>query len=182
MSNSSYRVAQQYAKAVLHTISDLKSLEKLIEEFNTLRDILNSLPGLKDHLFNQLVPAPAKLELWQKFVHLVELDKIVSATVVVMLKNHSLHCLSHMIEKLQTYFYDQTGSMKVDIITAVAPDETRKNNLVESLQIVFDSKLIPHFQIDEQIIGGLIASSDSLMLDLSFKKKFDELKKDFNLY
>jgi ATP synthase F1 delta subunit len=182
MSNSLSRVAQQYAKAVLYTISDSNSLEKLIEEFKALREILNGFPSLKDHLFNQLIRPPEKLEVWEKFIHIVTLDKIVSATVIVMLHNHRLHCLSDMIEQLEKYFYEQTQSMKVDITTAMATDETRKESLIDGLQLVFDSKVIPQFHINEEIVGGFIACGDSMMLDLSFKKRFDELKKDFNIY
>ena len=52
----------------------------------------------------------------------------------------------------------------------------QKKKLVENLQNKIKAEITPEFRLDEAILGGLVIKINDTVIDLSIKKKIENLK------
>ena len=130
MSNLS--VAQKYARSVLGMVENLKELENIISELETLQTILNKFSNLENYLFNIWVSIEDKMQVWQPMSELM--SKIVYALTIVMINNHRLYLLSDVILQLENYLCEKNGIMKVQVQTICRVDNKNKSKIVEMLE------------------------------------------------
>ncbi|MCD7740132.1 MAG: F0F1 ATP synthase subunit delta, partial [Candidatus Gastranaerophilales bacterium] len=66
--------------------------------------------------------------------------------------------------------------VKPVVISAIELEESQKNKIIEKLEYKLTKKVIPQYQVNPDIIGGLIFKIDDKTIDCSIKTKFDNMK------
>jgi len=69
------------------------------------------------------------------------------------------------------------GIINVTVVSAVDFPENLKNNLVQKLQTKFNKNINAVYSTDSSIIAGLIIKTEDSIIDVSYKTKFEEMKK-----
>lgn len=64
----------------------------------------------------------------------------------------------------------------VKIISSLPLNEEERQKTLFRAQKVFGRDLVPEYEIDPKIIGGLVIRSEDKILDLSVAAKLDQLK------
>lgn len=181
MSNSSSGVAQKYAGSALKTAGNTSDIERIISELQLIRDSLSGFTDLLGYLSSQWVSPKEKLTTFMSIANALKISQFTNSLVSLMISNHRFHLLDHLISQLEIELYRMRDSMKVQISTASTLDNTTQSRIIDSLKTVFNLNIVPEFAIDTSLIGGFIAYGDSLMLDLSFKGRINQLKREFKL-
>lgn len=181
MSNLSCPISQKYSKSLLNTISDASELETIISELQLILDALSSFADLWVYLSNQLISSKEKLYSFEKISHILKLSQFATAIIKLMIQNHRLYLLGNLISQLEFELDNMRNRMKFKISTAIALDNITQNRIIDSLSRILNINIVPEFIVDSSIIGGFIAYGDSIMLDLSFKGRINQLKKEFKL-
>ena len=181
MSNLSCAISQKYSKSLLSTIGSVSELEAIISELQLILDALSCFPGLWVYLSNQLIASKEKLYSFEKISDILKISQFAQSIINLMIQNHRLYLLGNLISQLESELDNMKHRMKFEISTAVALDNITQNRILDSLRSVLDIDIVPHFTVDPSIIGGFIAYGDSIMLDLSFKGRINQLKKEFNI-
>ena len=68
------------------------------------------------------------------------------------------------------------GDVLADITSAGELNEDQKNNITNQLKSILGDKLSLSFDVDKNIIGGLIVKVGSKMIDTSLANKINKLK------
>ena len=181
MSNSSSGIAQKYARSVLNTTSNTSDLERIVSELQLIRDNLSSFTDLWEYLSNQWTSHKEKLTTFNSISHTLKISQVTHSLVSLMISNHRFCLLDYVISQLEVELYRMRDSMKVQISTAAPLDNTTQGRIKDSLKTVFNLNIVPEFIIDTSLVSGFIAYGDSLMLDLSFKGRINQLKREFKL-
>jgi F-type H+-transporting ATPase subunit delta len=181
MSNSSSGIAQKYSKAILNTISNASELEEIISEIQVIQSTLSSFTGLWHYLSSQWVPAEEKIATFNKLSDILTLSELTNAIIGLILSNHRLDLINDIITQLETTLCSMTNYIKIEIKSAVTLNKTTENIIRKSLQNVFKLGIKAEFLVDKSLIGGFIAYGDSVMLDLSFKGRINQLKREFQI-
>ena len=181
MSNSSSGIAQKYSKAILNTITNASELENIISEIQVICHTLSGFTGLWYYLCSQWISAEEKIAIFNKLSDLLRITDLANAIVILMLRNHRLDIVNDVIKQLEINLCSMTNDMKIEIKTAVTINKTTANIIRKSLQNVFNLGIKAEFLVDKSLIGGFIAYGDSVMLDLSFKGRINQLKREFKI-
>jgi len=70
------------------------------------------------------------------------------------------------------------GQLRPTVTLAYPPDEALKTTIVEALERRFERRMIPEFQVDERIVGGMIVRAGDRLLDASIRRGLKDLKRE----
>ena len=168
------KVAKRYATAfaqcsineIDRTVSDLKLIDEAIFQNDELKTFfLHPVVSLKDK--KDTIESAFKNKISEKSFNFVEtlLDEnrfsIFRTILDVFIKE------SEKIKNLQ----------RVDVISAVDIDEEEKYKLRLKLIEKLNKDVLLNYELDNEILGGLVVKVEDKVIDLSLKAKFEELKK-----
>ena len=168
------KVAKRYAIAFAQssineidkTVSDLKLIDEAIFQNDELKTFfLHPVVSLKDK--KDTIEVAFKNKISEKSFNFVEtlLDEnrfsIFRTILDVFIKE------SEKIKNLQ----------RVDVISAVDIDEEEKYKLRLKLIEKLNKDVLLNYELDNEILGGLVVKVEDKVIDLSLKAKFEELKK-----
>lgn len=179
MSNLFVGIAQKYAGSIINSIGTAEELETIISELQLVLDSLTSFTNLWDYLSSDLVSAKEKIAIWNRII--LPISNFSFAVLSLMITNHRLNTLPNVIDQLERELYTMRDSIKVQVKTAAAVNNTTQNKINAALKKVFNLNIITDFTVDQSLVGGFIAYGDSVMLDLTYKKRINQLKRAFKV-
>ena len=101
-------------------------------------------------------------------------------TIIEFLKkHHQLDKLPDLINFLQTQT-PQDFPEKIFVITSVPLTSSQKRTLTQILHQQINPKIPIVFQIDPQLIGGLVIKYQDKILDLSIKGRLNKIKQELS--
>ena len=181
MSNSSPGIAQKYTKSILNTTGSISVLEESISEMRLICETLSHFTDLWCYLCNQWIPSQEKVFTFNRISHILKLSQVTIAVMSLIIHNHRLCLIHDIITQLELELCSMRKTIQVTIKTALALDKATSSSIKDNLNNVFNLDTIPSFAVDPSLIGGFIVYGDSVMIDLSFKGRINQLKKVFNL-
>jgi F-type H+-transporting ATPase subunit delta len=69
----------------------------------------------------------------------------------------------------------------VTVISAVKLNSTQQNTIVEKLANKLNKKILPNWEINKDIIAGIMIKIDDNVLDMSLKNRIEKLGKSLML-
>ena len=95
--------------------------------------------------------------------------------VGILAKNERLDVLTQ-IQELYEQFKSEEEDVKEAVVTSAFPlDDAQLKNLMSQLETHFGSKLRPHIEVDETLIGGVKVAVGDQMLDASVRGKLEAM-------
>ena len=95
--------------------------------------------------------------------------------VGILAKNERLNVLTQ-IQELYEQFKGEEEDVKEAVVTSAFPlDNAQLKNLMSQLETHFGSKLRPHIEVDETLIGGVKVAVGDQMLDASVRGKLEAM-------
>jgi F0F1-type ATP synthase delta subunit len=98
-----------------------------------------------------------------------------------MIMNNRMKILNQVIDCIEKDLNAKKGIKNLEVKTSLDIDVETKQQIESDLEKAFNSKIEAEFVTDQSILGGFIAHSDSEILDLSVKRRFDEIRRAFNI-
>ena len=150
------------------------------KELGFILNTVNENRDLKEFIQNPVISKKDKKEV---------LDKIfngkVSASLLnflfLLCENNRLNILDDIFSSFVLEINKMENTVDAIITSAVPLDDAQKERLISKLQnkIKTDKgniKVNPEFQIDEAILGGIVVKINDTVIDLSIRKKFENLR------
>jgi F-type H+-transporting ATPase subunit delta len=179
MSNLFSGLAQKYTNTITGATDNIDQVQTIISELQLVLDSLSGFASLWEYLSSALVSSKEKITIWNKIV--LPISTFTSSVLSLIISNHRLNILPNVIDQLESYLYNMTDSLKLNVKTASAINNTTKNKITTTLKKVFNLNVKTDFTVDKSLIGGFIAYSDSVMLDLTYKRRINQLKRAFKI-
>ena len=169
-------IAKNYAKALLKITKVQNSSEEIYSQMKELVEIINKSNELKSFLENPLVSSDDKKDIIYK-VFGKDFDLQIINLLNLLADNKRLH-LTETILYCYEKLYEKINSIsKVTIISAVDIPENSKKRLKSVLEQKLKGDIIPNYQINNDIIGGLVIKIEDKVVDLSLKSKIKNMEK-----
>lgn len=73
---------------------------------------------------------------------------------------------------------EREGRVHAQVTMAREPDEALREEIVEGLRGVLGREVVPHFQTDEKIVGGLMVRVGDRVLDGSLRRRLEDLRRE----
>lgn len=181
LSPKNLKPAKRYSKALMEMALDVKVNPLEIQnELGFILNTVNENEDLKGFIQNPAISKEDKKEV---------LDKIFNGKVSTSLlnflfllcENNRLNILDDVVLAFNLEADKAENTVNAIIVSAVLIDDAQKERLLAKLQnkIKTDkgyAKIKPEFITDESILGGIVIKIEDTVIDLSIKKKFENLR------
>ena len=169
-------IAKNYAEALFKIGKEQNDSEKLYSQLNNVVKIIDNSNDLKTFFENPLIGSNDKKEIIYK-VFGKDFDLQIINLLNLLADNKRLKLIGTVFYCYENCYEVQNNISKVTIISAIKINEETKNKLQEKLENKLSRKIIPEYQTDKTIIGGLIIKIQDKIIDLSISKKIKDMEK-----
>lgn len=181
--------AKRYAKALMELSSGENSAE-ICKNLEFILNIINENPEFCAFLNNPVIKKDDKTavlsEIFSKISDdtkaLQTNDKTQDANTQtlnflnLLIENNRINILPDVIKCLQDDINESKNAIKAGITSVIELNDEEKNRLLEKLRQKTNMEILPDFSIDKDILGGIIIKINDTVIDLSVKKRIENLK------
>ena len=153
-----------------------KLVDPVLEDLSNLKNILKDNKELSLVVKSPLITSIDKLNIFESLLKKINANELTSIFLKVIEKNKRFSNLASIITQFMNINSQKRGDVLADITSADELNDEQKNNITNQLKSILGDKLSLSFDVDKNIMGGLIVKVGSKMIDTSLANKINKLK------
>ena len=169
-------VSDRYASALYDLASDTNKVDLVLKDLLSIQSLLNENKNLNFVIKSPLISSSDKLEILEKLLKRISVNKLTLTFLYVIEKNKRFSNLLSIVSQFININSQKRGNVFADITSAEELNDEQKINITNQLKNILGNKLSLSFDVDKNIIGGLIVKVGSKMIDTSLANKINKLK------
>ena len=169
-------ISERYGSALYDLASEKKCIDSILNDFEVAEKALKESLELRQVIRSPLVNSDEKLNILLKIFSQSNLHDLTTTFLKVLSDNKRISNLISIILQFKKINSEKRGDITADITSADELSEDEKNNITNQLKNSLGQKLSLNFDVDKDIIGGLIVRVGSKMIDTSILNKINKLK------
>ena len=169
-------VSDRYASALYDLAAEKKLVDPVVEDLSNLKNILKDNKELSLVVKSPLITSTDKLNIFESLLKKINANELTSTFLKVIEKNKRFSNLASIISQFMNINSQKRGDVLADITSADELNDDQKNNITNQLKSILGDKLSLSFDVDKNIMGGLIVKVGSKMIDTSLANKINKLK------
>lgn len=171
-----YKVSNRYARALLETAREEKVLDEVFSDFKTIDDVVSQSRELQVFIKSPIV------QFWKKKKVFTELfgpfvSKLTMSFILLLANKRREALLLSIMEQFITQYNVLKNRLPVKIFSAVELNEDVRKKVVMKLESTTGKTVLPDFQLDESIKGGIVVRIDDWVFDASVRNQLEVLFK-----
>ena len=169
-------IADRYASALYDLASEKKLVDPVLNDLSLFKNLLIENKDLNLIVKSPLVNSQDKLNILAELIKKISANQITLTFFKVLEKNKRFSNLLSIINQFININSQKRGNVFADITSAEELNDEQKINITNQLKNILGNKLSLSFDVDKNIIGGLIVKVGSKMIDTSLANKINKLK------
>jgi len=169
-------VSDRYASALYDLAIEKKVVDPVLNDLSNLKIILKDNKELSLVIKSPLISSPDKLNIFNSLLQKIKANELTITFLKVIEKNKRFSNLPSIILQFININSHKRGDVLADITSADELNDDQKTNITNELKSILGDKLSLSFDVDKNIIGGLIVKVGSKMIDTSLANKINKLK------
>lgn len=178
MSNTtSGLIATRYATALLDMAAEAKALAPVERDMHQLAAMLDASPELQAMVRNPLIDRNRQKNVIAALSQSAGFDKLTQNFLGVLAQNRRLSALSSVIKAFRAEAAKRRGEVEAHVQTAYALSPAQAEQLRHELAQALGSNVALNVEVQKDLLGGMVVTVGSLMIDDSLKRKLERLKR-----
>lgn len=178
MSNTtSGLIATRYATALLEMAVEARALESVERDMRDLSAMLQGSPELQALVRNPLIDRARQKRVVDALAQSAKFDRLTQNFLGVLAHNRRLSALGAVIKAFRTEAARRRGEVEARVQTAFALTPAQTDNLQKELTKALGSHVTLNVEVEKDLLGGMIVTVGSRMIDDSLKRKLERLKR-----
>jgi ATP synthase, F1 delta subunit len=169
-------ISDRYASALYDLAAEKKVVDPVLNDLLNLKKILNDNKELNLVIRSPLISSPDKLNIFNSLLQKINANELTNTFLKVIEKNKRFSSLASIILQFININSHKRGDVLADITSADELNDDQKTNITNQLKNILGDKLSLSFDVDKNIMGGLIVKVGSKMIDTSLVNKINKLK------
>jgi len=169
-------ISDRYASALYDFAAEKKVVDPVLNDLLNLKKILNDNKELNLVIRSPLISSPDKLNIFNSLLQKINGNELTTTFLKVIEKNKRFSSLASIISQFININSHKRGDVLADITSADELNDDQKTNISNQLKNILGDKLSLSFDVDKNIMGGLIVKVGSKMIDTSLANKINKLK------
>lgn len=169
-------VARRYASALADVVVKSGEANSVKSELKTWEEMIRSNSELADAFSNPSIAHDSKEKVLESLIERTGSTKTTANFLRILLRNNRLTEINQINERFVSVLDDRSGITSAQIISARELSEAEKTEIKTNLEKLTDKTVNLNFNIDKNIIGGVIARIGSTVYDGSVKTQLEELR------
>lgn len=172
---SGVQIAQNYAKALYDAAKIDNNLEHVFNESKLILKTCSEVEELKV-LNNPELQITDKCKIISQIAKELNVTKTTENFLVTVVENNRFNDLKLIIEHFYQLYYQYEGIVEINVQSVQPLDNKQQTALLNGLEKQLKQKIIMNYQINPEILGGLVIEFGSNRIDDSIKGKLNRLE------
>lgn len=173
--------AKNYANALIEVVRDKKStFDEISKDFENVREILNMSPELREILNNPTISLQAQTDIAID-VFKNEVSSTMLDFIKILIDKKRFKEFSQIYRAYLEKLNEISNIQPVKVISAIELSEDKKLQVIKKLEEKLNKTVKPEWELDDDIIAGLVIRIGDNVIDMSLKNKLAKMKKDLIL-
>ncbi len=168
-------VGQRYAKALISLAEEEKKIDQVAQDLNDLERMLSQSSDLSFLIRSPRVSGSALMGVMTALTEKAKLQKITGQFLGVLVQNRRLSVLSDIIVAFKQEMAVRRGEVSVNVQVAQDMSEQQQKALQTALSSSMGAKVSLKLRVVPDILGGMIVTVGSRMMDDSVRRKLEKL-------
>jgi len=169
-------LASRYASSLIEVATQSKSIDSVEKDLASLAKVLSESKDLNFLISSPVYSKDMQLKAVQDIARKGEFHKDTINFLGVLTMNGRLSSLHKIISAFFIEMEKIRGVLEAKIVSAFPLNETQQKNLIATLTQKTGKSIKLDLQIDKALLGGMVVTYGSRMIDDSLKTKLSQLK------
>ena len=169
------QISRRYAQAFLDMAIEAKAVDSITSDMNDLRGLMDE-KVFADFIASPLYGKDEQFKVIAVLGKKAKLHKLTVNFLKTLSDNKRLSDLSEILIAYTQVLRKHKGELYVDVQTAYELDKTQVSDLSKSLTKALGANVEIHQETDKDLIGGMVVTVGSVMVDDSIRGKLEKLK------
>tara|TARA_Y100001970_G_scaffold10556_1_gene12453 strand:+ start:874 stop:1431 length:558 start_codon:yes stop_codon:yes gene_type:complete len=174
--SSSDIISDRYGSALYDLASEKKCIDEILNDLDVIEKVMKESSELRHVIKSPLVNSEEKLNILLKIFAGLSFNSLTTTFLKVLDNNKRISNILSIILQFKKINSEKRGDIAANVTSANELSEDEKNNITNQLKNTLGQKLSLNFNVDKEIIGGLIVKVGSKMIDTSIANKINKLK------
>ena len=174
--SSSDIISDRYGSALYDLASEKKCIDEILNDLDVIEKVMKESSELRHVIKSPLVNSEEKLNILLKIFAGLSFNNLTTTFLKVLDNNKRISNILSIILQFKKINSEKRGDIAANVTSANELSEDEKNNITNQLKNTLGQKLSLNFNVDKEIIGGLIVKVGSKMIDTSIANKINKLK------
>jgi F-type H+-transporting ATPase subunit delta len=170
-------IVGRYANALADVITGASGMDaaQAVRDLRGFEALLESSVELRHALASPAVPPGRKRAVVSRLAQTMTLSKIVRNFLLVITDHRRAAAFSQIIDAFEIILDERLGFIRAELRSARELDERQRTKLTDELSRLTGKKVRAKFEVDPDLIGGLVARIGSTVYDGSVKGQLETL-------
>lgn len=173
---ASSTVSKRYASALLDLALEKKRLDKVASDLNDLQSMVAESSMLSILIHSPLVSKAQKANGLMAIAEKAGFDKLTKNFLGVLIHNGRLSALGAVIAAFEYAIAQQRGEITVNVEVAQDMSKEQQAELQKTISKAIGSDVTLKLKVEPSILGGMIVTVGSHMVDDSVARKLERLQ------
>ncbi len=169
-------VARRYSLALADVVANTKDAETVKSELKIWEEMMSSNNQLKGAFSNPAIAHASKEKVLDELIKKAKPAKTTANFLRVLLRNGRLINLANINQSFEKVLEERAGFVSANIISARPLSDGEKKDLQSNVEKMTGKKVSLNFDVNQNIIGGVVTTIGSTVYDSSVKTKLENLK------
>lgn len=169
-------IARRYASALADVVTKSGETEVVKAELKTWVELINANGNLQKIFANPAIAHLSKEKILEDLLAKTKPSRTTANFLRVLLRNNRLVILSEINQTFLKVLEERSGIAAGQVISARPLSESEKSALQTALAKLTGKKIFLNYQINENIIGGVITRIGSTIYDNSVRTRLENLR------
>ena len=171
-------IAKTYANGIIdYSAGDIKKAESILFNLQNIQNYLMQSNDLREVLNNPSIAFQKKIEIINTIFQ-SELNEQEINILKILIDKQRFNEFENIIEALKLKIQELKNEIEVVITSAIELDMDEKFRITSILEKKLQKKILPTWNINSEILGGLFIQIHNDIIDMSILNKITSLSKN----
>lgn len=176
VSGAGHVLGSRYATSVIRVADSAGALASVENDMASLRVALAESKDLNSLLGNPVYSKDQQLLAIQSIARKANFHQVTINFLGVLAHNNRLASLPIILNEFAREMERRHGVVEANVVSAFPLTETQQKNLVDTLSQKTGKSVRLNLEIDKSLLGGMVVTVGSRMIDDSLKTRLEQLK------
>lgn len=172
---SSGTAAFRYASALVDLATEQKAIPQIEQDMADLKAMIDGSNDLQAMIRSPLVGAPQQQAAMAAIADKAKFHALTKNFLLTLAANRRLSDINGIIRAVADNISARRGELRAKVQSAVALSAAQKKTLEETLGKTMGHPVAVDAEVNAELIGGVIVTLGSLMIDDSVKTKLERM-------
>ena len=169
-------IGRRYAKALINLAGNDKSIEKIGQDLNDIAELYAKEKSVRDVILEPKLSKAKKMSFVEEVVKKMKCDTLLNKYCRYLVSRNRFEMIGDINRAYIKLASEELGVAKAEVTVAKKLSDKDRSNLEKELSKYSGKKITLSEKVDESILGGVITSIDSLVLDGSIKNRLNLIR------